>query len=322
MKKNKIKILLLVIISVLLLTGCTKQLTDNDKKPVKNPNTGQTLTANILCKPTNKKTIELYKENKINIDKLPKCENFKITSGKYEGVWTSIFVKPLAFILILLGKNIRNYGISVIVISLLIRFIAFPLTKKTAMQSEIMKEAQPELQKIQNKYKGKEDQESMMKQNQEMMAVYKKYGINPMGGCIFAMIQLPIFIAFFEAIQRTPAIFEDKFLGLQLGTTPSIGITTSTFYAYALLVIIIGLSTFFSMRMSTSGNTTDPTMKMMPVMMTGMIVVTGIFMPTGLGIYWVTSNIFTLVQNYLVKRSKVKDGKTHISSKNKGRSNK
>ena len=322
MKKNKIKILLLVVIAFFLLTGCTKQLTDSDKKVVKNPNTGQSLTANILCKQTDKKTIELYNQNKVKIDKLPECKDFKPTNGKYEGIWTSIFVKPLAFILILLGKNVGNYGISVIIISLLIRLIAYPLTRKTAMQSEIMKEAQPELQKIQNKYKGKEDQESMMKQNQEMMAVYKKYGINPMGGCIFAMIQLPIFIAFFEAIQRTPAIFEDKFIGLQLGTTPSIGITTSTFYAYALLVILIGLSTFFSMKMASSGNSADPTMKMMPAMMTGMIVITGIFMPTGLGIYWVTSNVFTLVQNYMVKRSKVKDGKTHISSKNKGRSNK
>ena len=76
------------------------------------------------------------------------------------------------------------------------------------------------------------------------------------------------------------------------------------------------------MRMATTGNAADPTMKMMPTMMTGMIVITGIFMPTGLGIYWVTSNIFTLVQNYLVKRSKVKDGKTQISSKDKRRSNK
>ena len=322
MKKSRVKILIILLISVFLLTGCTKQLLDSDKKPVKNPETGQTLTKNILCKPTDKDTIKIYEENKVNIDKLPECEDFTPTNGKYEGLWTSIFVKPLAFILIFLGKFIGNYGISVIIISLLIRFIALPITRKTAMQSEIMKEAQPEIQRIQNKYKGKEDQESMMKQNQEMMAVYKKYGINPMGGCIFAMIQLPIFIAFFEAIQRTPAIFEDRFLGLQLGTTPSIGISSATFYAYALLVIIIGFSTFFSMRMATAGNATDPTMKMMPVMMTGMIVITGIFMPTGLGIYWVTSNIFTLVQNYLVKRSKVKNGKTQVSSKNKRRSNK
>ena len=322
MKKNKIKVIILIVLSVFLLTGCTKQLTDSNKKPVKNPNTGQSLTANILCRKKKKKTIELYEKNKVNIENLPACSDFKATSGKYEGIWTSLFVKPLAFILILLGKNIGNYGISVIIISLIIRFIAYPITRKTAMQSEIMKKAQPELQKIQKKYKGKEDQESMMKQNQEMMAVYKKYGINPMGGCIFAMIQLPIFIAFFEAIQRTPAIFEDRFLGLQLGTTPAIGISTTTFYAYASLVIIIGFSTFFSMRMATAGNATDPSMKMMPVMMTGMIVITGIFMPTGLGIYWVTSNMFTLIQNYLVKRSNVKDGKTQVSSQNKRRSNK
>ena len=59
MKKNKIKVIILVILAVFLLTGCTKQLTDSDKKPVKNPNTGQSLTANILCKPTDEKTIEL-----------------------------------------------------------------------------------------------------------------------------------------------------------------------------------------------------------------------------------------------------------------------
>ena len=322
MKKSRVKILIILLISVFLLTGCTKQLLDSDKKPVKNPETGQTLTKNILCKPTDKNTIKIYEENKIKIEKLPDCEDFKPTDGKYEGIWTSLFVKPLAFILILLGTHLGNFAISVIIVSLIIRFIAYPITKKTAMQSEVMKELQPELQKIQKKYKGKEDQESMMKQNQEMMALYKKYNVNPMGGCLFAMIQLPIFVAFFEAIQRTPAIFEDKFLGLQLGTTPSVGISTSTFYAYALLIIIIGFSTFFSMRMSTAGNNQDPTMKMMPTMMTGMIVITGIFMPTGLGIYWVTSNIFTLVQNYLVRRSKDKDGKTRISSKNKRRSSK
>ena len=312
MKKSRVKILIILLISVFLLTGCTKQLLDSDKKPVKNPETGQTLTKNILCKPTDKNTIKIYEENKVKIEKLPDCEDFKPTDGKYEGIWTSLFVKPLAFILILLGTHLGNFAISVIIVSLIIRFIAYPITKKTAMQSEVMKELQPELQKIQKKYKGKEDQESMMKQNQEMMALYKKYNVNPMGGCLFAMIQLPIFVAFFE----------DKFLGLQLGTTPSVGISTSTFYAYALLIIIIGFSTFFSMRMSTAGNNQDPTMKMMPTMMTGMIVITGIFMPTGLGIYWVTSNIFTLVQNYLVRRSKDKDGKTRISSKNKRRSSK
>ena len=300
---KKLKIFLLIGLLV-LSTGCTKTLTDDNNKTVKNDVTGQTLTENILCKPTNEHTYTIYKENGVKIDKLPECSEFKINSGKYEGLWTTFFVKPLAFFLLFLGKIVGNYGISVIIISIIIRLIAFPITKKTALQSEMMKKAQPEITKLQKKYANKQDQESMIKQNQEMMAIYKKYNINQMRGCLFALIQLPIFVAFFEALQRTPVIFEDKFLGLQLGTTPLVGLSTTTFYAYVLLVIIIGLSTYVSFKMTSAGNMQDPTMKMMPVMMTGMIVVTGIFMPTGLGIYWVTSNIFTMVQNYFVKRIK------------------
>ena len=303
--KNKKRII--IALSLLLLTtGCTKQLTDSNNKPVKNEKTGQTLTENIICKPTNKDTYNIYKENNVKIDKLPDCEDFKITDGKYESLWNSFIVKPIAFIIIFLGKFVKNYGLSVIIISLLIRAIAYPVTRKTAMQTELMKKAQPELNRIQKKYANKQDQESMMKQNQEMLAVYKKYNINPIGGCLFAFLQLPIFIAFFEALQRTPVIFEDKFLGLQLGTTPSVGIGTSTFYVYAILVILIGLTTHFSFKMNSASSamSDDPTMKMMPTMMTVMIVFTAIFIPSGLVIYCVTSNLFTIVQNYLVKRSK------------------
>ncbi|MBR2678748.1 MAG: YidC/Oxa1 family membrane protein insertase [Bacilli bacterium] len=311
-KNNKRTKIIIIILLLLLTTGCTKTLTDSDKKAVKNPTTGQTLTANIICQPTNKETIEIYKENKVNIDKLPKCSEFKINSGKYEGLWTSIFVKTLAYFLLLLGGIVKNYGVSVIIISLIIRFIAYPITKKTAMQSEIMKKAQPEINRIQKKYANKKDQESMIKQNQETMAVYKKYNINPMSGCLFAMIQLPIFIAFFEAVQRTPVIFEDRFLGLQLGTTPSVGITNATFYSYIILMLLIAATTYFSFKMSGMSNNDDPTMKMMPTMMTLMIIVTAMFMPTGLGIYWITSNVFTIAQNYMVRRSREVNGKKKI----------
>lgn len=308
MKNKKLKVFIILLL-LLVSTGCTKTLTDSNKKPVKNESTGQTLTSNILCRPTNKDTIKIYEENKVKLDKLPECDDFQINSGKYEGLWTSFFVKPLAYFILSLGKLVKNYGISVILISLIIRLIAFPLTKKAAMQSELMKKAQPELNRLQKKYENKKDQDSIMQQNQEMMAIYKKYNINPMAGCLFAFLQLPIFIAFFEAVQRTPVIFEDKFLGLQLGTTPSVGITSSSFYAYLILIVIIGLTTFFSFKLNSAQQMDDPSMKMMPIMMTGMIILTGVFMPTGLGIYWVTSNLFTIVQNILVKRSKEVNGK-------------
>lgn len=307
-QKTKIK-LIIVLVLLLITTGCTTTLTDKNKKPVRNEVTGQNLTKNIICQPTTKETIKLYKENGVKVDKLPKCENFKITSGKYEGLWTSLFVKPLAFVLIFFGKNVGNYAVSLIILTLIIRLLAYPVTKKTALQSELIKKAQPELDRLKNKYKNKTDQESMMKQQQEMMMIYKKHNINPLSGCLFSFLQLPLFIAFFEAVQRTPAIFEDKFLTLQLGTTPSVGIFTSHWLAYAIIILLIGGSTYYSLRMNSTANMTDPTMKMMPTMMTVMFVLTGIFMPSGLGIYWVTSNIFTIVQNIIVKRSKEVNGK-------------
>lgn len=302
-KNNKLKIIIILLL-LILSTGCTTILTDADKKAVKNPETGQNLTKNILCQPTNEAAIKKYKENGVKIEKLPKCKEFKITSGKYEGLWTSLFIKPLAFILIQLGLKVKNYAVSLIIVSIIIRLIAFPITRKTAMQSELMKKAQPEIDRLQKKYKDKTDQESMIKQNQEMMMIYKKYNMNPMAGCIFAMLQLPLFIAFLEAVQRTPAIFEDKFLQLQLGTTPSIGITTSAWYAYVILVILVGVTTFFSFKMNSAANMSDQNMKMMPTMMTGMIIFTSVLMPSALGIYWITSNAFTVLQNILIKRSK------------------
>ena len=306
--KNKLKILLIISL-VFLTTGCATTLTDKNNKPVKNEVTGQNLIENIICKPTDKETIKTYEKNGVKIEKLPECNEFKLSDGKYESLWTTFFIKPLSLIIIKIGELVKNYALAVILVSLVIRFIAYPVTRKTALQSELMKKAQPEIEKIQKKYKDKQDQESMMKQNQELLAVYQKYNINPMAGCLFSMLQLPLFIAFFEAIQRTPAIFEDIFLGLQLGTTPSVGITTGTFYMYALLVILIGATTYLSFKMNATGNMQDPSMKMMPYMMTGMIIFTSLFMPSALGIYWITTNVFTIIQNILVKRSKEAHGK-------------
>lgn len=301
-QKNRSKLIIITLLILILTTGCTKTLVDKNKKAVINEKTGQNLTENILCKPTDKKTIEQYKKNKVDVDKLPDCKDIKINSGKYEGLWTTFLVKPLAYFILQLGNLTKNYALALILITIIIRLICFPFTKKTAMQSELMKKAQPEMQKIQKKYEGKQDEQAMMKQSQEMMMIYKKYNISPMSGCLFSFIQLPLFIAFYEAVQRFPAIFEDSFLGLQLGTTPSVGITSSTFYIYIILMILIALSTFYSFKMNMSGQTLDPAMKKMPIYMSIMIIVTAFFMPSALCIYWIFNNLCTIIQNILVKK--------------------
>jgi len=151
MKNKKIAILLLC--TMFFLTGCTKTLKDDENKVVTYKKTGQTLNENILCRPTNEDVLEIYEKNDVKLDKLVECKNFKITSGGYEGLWTSIFVKPLAWVLIKVGALVKNYGLSILIVSILIRVVTIPLTKKTAMQSENMKKAQPALEKLKRNIK-------------------------------------------------------------------------------------------------------------------------------------------------------------------------
>ena len=306
MKKNR-KSLVVILLVLILLTGCTKTLTTQDKKAVRNPETGQSLTENILCRPKDKDTIKIYEDNKVNIENLPECKNFKVNSGGYEGLWTSIFVKPLAWVIIQIGNIVKNYGLSLVIVSLIIRLIAFPVTRKTAMQSEMLKNAKPELDKLEKKYKDKTDQESLMKKNQEMMLIYKKYNVNPVSGCLFSFIQLPLFIAFLEAINRTPAIFEGKFLGLELGTTPLFALSGGKIY-YIILPILVLVVTYFSFKLNGTQATDDSnpaaaSTKMMMNVMIIVITISSFQLSTAIGLYWITSSLFTVVQNLLVKRS-------------------
>ncbi len=249
---------------------------------------------------TSEETSEVKEENN-------KCEEFTVTSGKYEGLWTSIFVKPLAWVIIFFGKLTSSFGLGLIITSILIRLIVFPLTRKSTMQAENMKKIQPELDRLEKKYAGKDqnDREVMMMKSQEMMTIYKKYNINPISSCLPAFLQLPLFIAFLDSINRTPAIFEEVFLGFHLGTTPMTGIQSGN-WLYIILTILVALTTYFSFAKA-QNNTGNEMMakqsKMMMNIFTIMIIVMSVFMSSALNIYWIVSNMFTLGQNYLVKRS-------------------
>lgn len=304
---NKKKVIVLVSMFMLLtMTGCTKNLKDTDKKAVQNPDTGQTLVENILCQPENETTVNLYNENGVDISSLPKCPQFEITSGGYDGIWDTIFVKPLAWLIIVLGKLVNNYGLSVIIITILIRLIMMPLTHKTAMQSENMKAAQPELDKLEKKYRNKNDQDSMMQKSQEMMLIYKKYNINPMSGCLFSMIQIPLFFAFYEAINRLPALFEENLIGFDLGMSPYTAMTKGNFL-YLIFVVLVILVTYFSFKLNKTasmGKEQEQQMKMMTNMSVIFISIASFTISTGVALYWIFNSGFTVVQNLLVKRGK------------------
>lgn len=305
MKKRTMKILVLLMV-VVSLTGCTTLLKDNKKQAVKNPETGQTLTKNILCQPEDKKTLEIYKENKVNVKELPACDKFSVVSGGYEGIWATIFVKPLAWIIIQLGLLLKNYGLAIIATTLLIRLVTMRMTKKAALQSENMKLAQPELTKLEKKYKNKQDQESLMQKNQEMMGIYKKYNINPMSGCLFSLIQVPLFFAFYEALNRLPVIFEGTFLGFQMGTNPMHAMASGQ-YLYIIFIVLVVVATYLSFKLNSGASMTGDQAKQMKMMSNMMVVFIGIAsltLSTGIALYWITNNTFTIIQNLIVKRRK------------------
>ena len=302
MKNKTLKIIATIFLAV-TLTGCTKILKEN-KQPVQNPETGQNLVENILCQPENETTINIYKEHNIDLDSLPKCNEFKITSNGYEGLWTTLFVKPLARIILIIGKLVKNYGFAVILLTLAIRGILYPITKKTAMQSENMKKAQPKLEKLENKYKVKTDQESMMKKSHEMMLIYKENNINPLSGCLFSLIQIPLFFAFYEALNRLPAIFEENFLGFQLGTSPLTAFKSGHWF-YIIFPILVAAATFFSFKLNSTASMNkeqEQQMKMMMNMSIVFISIASFTMSTGIELYWIFNSGFTVIQNLLVKR--------------------
>ncbi len=306
---NKRKIIILLI-TMLFITGCgnKKYILEKDGSILKYEKTGQMLQNNILCRPSKGTEVyEIYEKHEgqlpFKLEELPKCEDFTLSSTKSQSIWEYTIVKPTAWVILKLGKIVKNLGISVMLVGLLIRVILMPLQIKSTKQAQNMKKATPEIQKIEKKYKDKTDNESMMAKSQEMMLVYKKYKVNPVSGCVVAFIQLPIFLAFLQAIYRIPAIYEQKLFGWNLGMTPSVGISLGH-YSYILLLILIILSTYFSFKYSMSqtpqtGAGSQKQTNMMLYVMMGVITLASFTLPTAIALYWIVTNTFIFVQTYI-----------------------
>ena len=330
---NKRKKLLLVAALLFLLTGCTQYKTYNNE-PVIIDSTGQRVVENILCKTeeTERQFNELKEKYKIDLDnqlndstisqeeydqKLAElnenfdlsdvavCSEFEIFSDD-EGLWTTLFVKTLAWLITKIGMFTQNYGWAIIIVTILIRLVLYPLTQKTAMQSENLNAAKSKLDKLELKYRNRNDQQSQMLKAQEMMAIYKQYNINPMSGCLYALIQIPLFFAFYEALYRLPVVLEENFFGINLGITPLTAFQHGQYY-YLIFVALVILATYFSFKLNTTMNPSGEQAKQMKMMMNISIVMISIAsftISTGIALYWIVNSSFTIVQNLIAKRSK------------------
>ncbi|MDR0882382.1 MAG: membrane protein insertase YidC [Candidatus Adiutrix sp.] len=218
--------------------------------------------------------------------------------------WFSFLAIPLASLLHFLYSLVGNYGLAIIIVTILIKIVLWPLTAASYRSMKEMQKLTPKVAKLREKYA--DDKEAM---NREIMSLYKTYKVNPLGGCLPMLLQIPFFIAFYRVLysllelRGAPFIFwiQDLSAPDRLGALDF----TIPFYepptGLPVLTILMGISMVVQQKM-TPTTMGDPTqakiMMMMPVFFTIIL----INMPAGLVLYWLVNNILSIVQQKLINR--------------------
>ncbi|AGN38667.1 Membrane protein insertase MisCA [Bacillus paralicheniformis] len=213
-------------------------------------------------------------------------------TAESEGFWNTYIVYPLSQLITYVANlTNENFGLAIIIVTILIRLLILPLMIKQTKSSKAMQALQPEMQKLREKYSSK-DQKTQQKLQQETMALMQKHGVNPLAGCFPILIQMPILIGFYHAIMRTREIAEHSFLWFDLGERDP----------YFILPILAGVFTFIQQKLMMAGTAQqNPQMAMMLWLMPIMIVVFAVSFPAALSLYWVVGNLFMIAQTFFIK---------------------
>jgi len=203
--------------------------------------------------------------------------------------WERNFVYYFALLLDTFAEWLGgNYGLSILLLTVIVRTLILPLTLKQYKSSKAMQAIQPELKKLQEKYKN-----NQQKLQEETMKLFMQHQINPMAGCLPILVQMPIFIALYNAIYWNPAIRDYSFLGIQLGLAPQ----QQGVIAW-LLPILTAVFTYVQQKMVPQ----QPTGPMQAILMIFpvMMFVMSLSFPAALPLYWLYSSIYTIIQNYFL----------------------
>lgn len=186
--------------------------------------------------------------------------------------------------------GVANYGLAIIFMTIVIKIVLFPITHKQLKSMRAMQEIQPRMKYIQDKYK--DDPQTMQL---KVMELYKEHGVNPLGGCLPLLIQMPIFIAFYQSLFNFKFAVEEhaRFLWI-----PNIG-SSDPWY---ILAVLAAATTFIQQRVSMV-DTKDPTQKSMLYVMPLFMAWIAATMPAGLPLYWVTFNILGILQQLYINWS-------------------
>jgi YidC/Oxa1 family membrane protein insertase len=203
-------------------------------------------------------------------------------------------VVPLLRALKWVNSYVGNYGWSIIVLTIIINIVMFPLKHKSIVSMRKMQELQPQMKAIQDRYaKLKLTDPGRQKMNEEVMALYKQHGTNPASGCVPMLLSMPVLVAFYAMLS----------VAIELRGAPFVGWIKdlSAFDPYFVTPVLMG-ATMFAQQKMTPMAIADPVqakmMMFMPLMFTGMLM----WAPSGLVLYWTASNLWAIGQQVLTNR--------------------
>ncbi|WP_457639510.1 membrane protein insertase YidC [Persephonella sp.] len=198
-----------------------------------------------------------------------------------------ILGKPLFFVLHFFYDFTHNWGVAIILLTVLIRIIFFPLNHKSLKAMKKMADLAPEIKKLQKKYK-----DDPQKLQQEMMKLYAEHGANPMSGCLPIIVQIPVFIALYNVLMVTVELKNAPFI---------LWITDlSSKDPYYILPILMGLSMVAQQWITPSS---DKNQRMIMYIMSAIFTFMFMNFPSGLVLYWLTNNILGLIQSYFINKT-------------------
>ena len=208
--------------------------------------------------------------------------------------WFWFFAQPMLWMINWLFALVGNYGVAIILMTLILRLLMWPLTRKSYASTMAMQKMQPELQRVQKLYANDKARLQM-----EMMKVYQSHKTSPMSGCLPMLIQIPIFFALYKALLISVPMRSAHFLWIS---------DLAAMDPYFILPILMGATMWLQQYLQSPKNTnntnstvanTQRAMKWMPILFTVMFA----WMPAGLVLYWTVSNIFGIFQMYVIKKT-------------------
>lgn len=323
--KQKKNMLLVVLLLVVTLTGCTLPRDKSGKTFV---NSIITIEEEQVQKQSvgfeSKEEADKYKDLKPT--DLITIEKTTFKDAISEGWFNGIIVYPIAQ-LINLVASFTDAGIGIIVATFLIQLLIFLFSLKSQVANQRMQSLQPELQKIQAKYAGRTDDRSKMAQAQEMQALYAKYKINPLSTILITFIQFPVILGMYQATLRAYSVITGSFVGINLAQSPMDGMKAGEVAAIVIfaLMIVFQLLSFkmpqwLDKRRKQKAHVKEKkyaepkkqpgmmgSMNMYMYMSTIMIAFFAINWPLGMSFYWLVGSIIRVGQNIVVHKFFMKD---------------